>query len=209
MMPVARSSFVMCTLCCVLDRILYRACDSSSTGGPVRWFQPVPQSVPVDVGESELPAANDVPSECMTEPITDELCLIVGSISATPSTDNSESHKVAFKELTPLPKRERHVGKKARKKPPSYELTDTATIQLVSVSIQKNAKPRPKIKRKKEQSLLAVTPKKQKVKPKKQKVKANGKKKANGIYISAGCNARPKQRHGKSVMESIVEDVTS
>ena len=36
-------------------------------------------SAPVDVGESELPAANDVPSERMTEPITDELCLIVGN----------------------------------------------------------------------------------------------------------------------------------
>jgi len=108
----------------------------------------------------------------------------------TPSTDSSESHKVAFEELMPLPKRERPVGKKARKKPPSYELTDTATIQFVSDSIQTNAKPRPKIKRKKEQSLLAVTPKKQKVKPKKQKVKANEKKKANGIYICAGCNVK-------------------
>jgi len=149
---------------------LYRACDSSSTGGPVRWFQPVPQSVPVDVGESELPAANDVPSERMTEPITDELCLIVGSISATPSTDNSESHKVAFKELTPLPKRERHVGKKARKKPPSYELTDTATIQLVSVSIQKNAKPRPKIKRKK--GTVTVSSNSQETKGKTQETKS-------------------------------------
>jgi len=48
-----------------------------------------------------------------------------------PSTGPSQLLSVSFDQIMPLPKRERSVSKRARPKPPSYELTGDATMQFV------------------------------------------------------------------------------
>lgn len=89
--------------------------------------------------DEELPVALLLSSaECSSQPIAEVTAASKDEVLPCPY--GSVSQFTTFEELMPLPKRHRPSSKNIRKKPPSYELTGTSTMQFVCESAQKKGK---------------------------------------------------------------------